>query len=508
MSALDGLATPRDLVLGIDSSTTACKAIVWDVSGRLVAEGRSPLTMFTPRLGLHEQDAADWWRALCSALRSACSQIDVRRLAGLAVAHQRETFVGVNADGDPLHPAILWMDERAAPLLDELGAAWGQDAFHAITGKPLSVNLSLPKIAWLQRERPDVFERAVHYLDVHAFLVQRLTGVYATGWGCAGPMGMFDMRTDTWAEGLLHQVGLTISQMPSAHPPGALLGHVTDQAAESTGLPAGLPVFAGLGDGQAAGLGVGAVKPGDAYLALGTSVVSGTYSRDFVIHPALRTMYGGCDYLLETALLGGGYTVNWLRRFLGGTVSLEDLDEQALHIPAGSEGLLLVPYWNSVLGPYWDADASGIVVGWRGVHSPAHLWRAILEGIAFEQRLNMEAVEAALGNPLNRYIAVGGGARSDLWCQIMADVTGRPIYRAATLEAASLGAGVLAATGAGLFADGRAASLAMTRLQASHFKPDPRSQAYYDQLYAVYRDLFPNLQATLKRLKRLVGAAG
>ncbi len=492
----------RDLVLGIDSSTTACKAIAWDRRGAPVAEGRCPIPLATPQTGWHEQNAADWWQAVCVALRQALGPIDARRLAGLAITHQRETFVPVNERGEPLCPAILWMDERAAPLLPEVGERLGLERFHRITGKPLSVNLTLPKIAWLRRQRPDVFAAAARYLDVHAYLVHCLTGEYRTGWGCAGPTGLFDLTRHTWAEELLTPFDIRLDQMPAAFPPGAVLGAVTVAAAAATGLPAGLPVVAGLGDGQAAGLGVNVTGAGEAYLALGTSVASGTFSEYFITDRAFRSMVGGEGYLLETALLGGGYTVHWFRQFMGIEATEQaQLDEQAAAIPPGSDGLMLVPYWNSVLSPYWDASASGIVVGWRGAHRPAHLYRAILEGLAYEQRLNTEGVDAALGRRTERYIAVGGGANNPLWLQIIADVTGRAVLRAATNEAAALGAAMLAAAGAGLYGTVRQAAAAMSHRQTDSFTPDPARHEFYARLYeGVYRGLFPALQGALQSL--------
>lgn len=494
---------PRDLTLGIDSSTTACKAIIWDKHGRPLAEGRSPLTLSTPQAGWHEQNASDWWDALCMATRQATGQIETQHLAGMAITHQRETFVPVDEDGRPLRPAILWMDERAAALLPEIGALLGQERFHCITGKPLSVNLTLPKIAWLRRFQPETFAATAYYLDVHAFLVQRLTGEYRTGWGCACPTGLFDLERHTWAENLLSPMEIRAEQLPKAYSPGTILGTITPQAAEATGLPCGLPVVAGLGDGQAAGLGVNVTNPGEAYLALGTSVISGTYSEQYVINQAFRTMVGGQAYLLETALLSGGYTLNWFRSFIGPNEATPQatLDKQAAALQPGSNGLVLVPYWNSVLGPYWDANASGIVVGWRGIHRPAHLYRAILEGVAFEQRLNTEGVEAALGSHVERYIAVGGGAENDLWLQIIADITGKQVLRAGAKEAAALGAGILAAMGAGLYADLRQAAEAMTHRQPIAFTPDPAQHDHYSRLYAqVYRKLFPALQPILTNL--------
>jgi xylulokinase len=511
----------RNLILGIDSSTTACKAIVWDTRGVALAEGRATLPLLMPRPAWHEQPAEAWWDACEQAIRAAVAQVEPSRLAALCISPQRETFVPVDDTGAPLRPAIMWMDERARDLLPVIGREYGAERIHQETGKPLSVNLTLGKIAWLREHEPDVFARTAKYLDVAAFLNHRLTGHYRTGWGCADPTGLFDMRTNGWDTALLAYLGVDVAQMPEAYPPGAVVGTVTLEAAVRTGLPAGLPVVAGVGDGQMSGLGVNITQPGQAYLSLGTSVISGTYSAAYVIDRAFRTLYGGASgsYCVETALLGGGYTVAWFVEHISDQQSAFSnqqsatiqppnnpttemlYDEAIADIPPGAEGLMLVPYWNSVLNPYWDAAASGIVVGWRGIHTRAHLYRAILEGVAFEQRLCTEGVEAALGLPVENYVAMGGGAKSERWLQIIADVTGKPVYCAAVSDAAALGAGILAATGAGLFSDVRAAAEAMTRIEPSPFTPDEARHTFYSRLYTeVYRALFPALQPYLQRL--------
>lgn len=493
----------RDLVIGLDCSTTAGKAIVWDAEGGAVAEGRSPLPSLTPRAGWHEQPAEAWWEATSHALRQAARPVDVRRLAALCITAQRETFVPVGEGDRPLRPGILWMDERAGPLLPSLEEAWGKESFHRVTGKRLSANLTIAKIAWLRRHEPETFSRAAEYLDVAAFLVRRLTGLSRTGWGCADPTGMFDMTRNAWAQTLLESIGVRTEQLPEAFPPGAILGTVTATAARATGLPAGLPVVAGVGDGQSSGLGVGITQPGRAYLALGTSVIAGTLSPRYVVDAAFRTMYGGLEgtFMLEAPLLGGGYTLQWFMEGFAASSDQEALEREASQLPPGSEGLVLVPYWTSVLGPYWDVAASGIVVGWRGFHRPVHLYRAILEGIAFEQRLNIKGVEAATAQPVDSLVAVGGGARSDLWCQTIADVTGKPVLRSSTTEAAALGAGVLAAAAAGVHPDVPRAARAMTRLRPDPVEPDAWRHERYRRLYEdVYLHLFPALQPCLRRL--------
>jgi xylulokinase len=308
------------LVLGIDSSTTACKAAVWDCRGNAVAEGSSPIPMRTPQPTWHEQSAEDWWTAMVKAVRRAVGRAEAGRLAAMSIAHQRETFVPVDADGRPLADGILWLDERGRDLLPELERSLSTVDFHRLTGKRLSVNLTIAKIAWLKRHRPEIFRGARMYLDVHGFLVRRLTGEARTGWGCADPTGMFDVHGNRWAEPLLGQIGIRPEQLAEPCAPGTVIGTVRPSAAEECGLPAGLPVAAGIGDGQASGLGVNITTPGDAYLSLGTSMISGTYSEMCVIDPAFRTMCGGIPgtYLLETVLLGGAYTVAWFMEKMAG----------------------------------------------------------------------------------------------------------------------------------------------------------------------------------------------
>jgi xylulokinase len=465
-----------------------------------------------PQPTWHEQPAESWWTATAQAIRQAVSQIDAKQLQALCIAHQRETFVPVDEQGQPLSNGMLWMDERARELLPGLEQAFGQEDFHRLTGKRLSVNLTIAKIAWLKEYRPDIFSRTWKYLDVHSFLVHRLTGMYRTAWGSADPTGMFDMQNNVWAETLLHQVGIRPEQLPEVYPPGTVVGTVTLTAAQACGLPEGLPVVAGIGDGQASGLGVNITSPGEAYLSLGTSVISGSYSAEYVYNPAFRTMTSGITgaYLLETVLLGGGYTLAWFMEKIaaqpGQTAEqLQDFyDQAAVAVPPGSAGLMAVPYWNGVLGPYWDPAASGIIVGWRGTHQLPQLYRAILEGVAFEQHLSTLGVEQALGQPVKRYIAIGGGAQSDLWCQIIADITNKPVFRATSTEAAALGAGILAAAAAGWYADARQAAQEMTHILPEPAEPDAARHDFYERLFEeVYRPLFPALQPYLDRLAAL-----
>jgi xylulokinase len=260
---------------------------------------------------------------------------------------------------------------------------------------------------------------------------------------------------------------------------------------------------------------------GPAYLSLGTSVILGAHADAYLADRAFRTTNSGIAgaFFLETALMGGTYTVSWFQERFGqgdparevatGLAGLDAWDAAIADLPPGAGGLMLVPYWNSVLSPHWDALASGIIVGWRGSHDRRHLYRAILEGIAFEQRLCIEGIEAATGQPITALVVMGGGSRSTLWRQMIADVTGKPVQRSRTAEASALGAGILAAAGAGLFSDVRDAAAHMTGLEPGRESPCPARHAVYTQLYQeVYRGLFPALRTHLDRLAELTMEGG
>jgi xylulokinase len=498
------------LVVSIDSSTTAVKAIAWERSGRAVAEGRASYPLRQPQPGWHEQHADDWWTGACKAIRECLSQVDAGQVAALGITHQRESFVPVDAAGKPIRNAILWSDERSRHQVHWLEREIGRDYLHRLTGKPPSMTQSLPKIVWLIQHEPETVARTAKFLDVHAFLVHKLTGAYRTSLADADPMGLVDMENRRWAADLMATLGLRPDQFSDLVEPGSVIGHVTPEASAATGLPAGLPVVAGAGDGQCAGLGANATAPTRAYLNLGTAVVSGAMSADYLCDRAFRTLYSPVagNFFVEHVLRGGVFTVGWfVERFAGDLrdvrlpLSIEELLEAAAaKVPPGAQGLMAVPYWNNVMNPYWDPLASGVMLGWTGAHGREHFYRAILEGIAYEQRLVGDAMMEAAGRRFTEYVTMGGGSRSRLWCQIIADVTGVPVVRSTSTEATCLGAAILAAAAVGWYDSVPAAAAAMTGT-ADRFDPDPAAQAVYDRLYCdVYKPLFPTVQALADRL--------
>ncbi len=496
----------QDYVIGIDCSTTATKAVVWDERGNAVAEGRATFDLSSPKPDWGEQNAEDWWGSTKTALRRAAQAVDTRRVGAIGVTHQRETFVCVDEDGQPLRPAMLWLDSRAR----EQVARYGSEDVLRITGKPPNPVPGFYKMLWLRENEPGALDRAAKVVDVHAFLVHRMTGHWRTSWASADPLGLVDMGSFDYSDELLDVAGLGREQMPELHAPGDVIGELGEDIAREVGLPAGLPVVSGVGDGQAAGLGANITEPGRAYLNLGTGIVSGTYSERYSYANEYRVLSGPVPrtYTLETLLNAGTYMVSWfVRKFagldaerLGLDLSTEEiLETAAARLEPGSGGLFAVPYWNNALMPYWDFDARGIMIGWTGAHGKAHAYRAILEGIAFEQRLMTGGAERALEKPIEHLLALGGGSRSPLWCQIVADVMQRPVSVTREAESTCLGAGMLAAAACGLHEGIKEAAAAMSGTGV-RFDPDEGRAARYDELYGVYKEIYPSLRPLFPKL--------
>jgi xylulokinase len=491
-----------DLVIGVDCSTTACKAVVWDASGKAIATGRRAYGLNHVRSGWVEQNANDWWAATSGAIADAASQVGGNRIAALAITHQRETFVCLDQRGQPIRPAITWMDIRATAEVE----AHGTDDVHRITGKPPNPTPAWYKLLWLRKHEPETIATTAHVVDVAGYLVQKLTGEWATSSACADPLGLVDLNRFDYDDGLLEVAGLSRSKVSRLLPPGAIAGTLI----ADVGLPKGLPVVVGAGDGQSAGLGCNVTRLGRAYLNIGTGTVSGVYAETYSHAKAYRTMGGPVPgtYILETFIGGGTQNVVWFAEQLSGldpkamqpgeTVE-QVLEAMAAKIPEGAENLLCLPYWTGAMTPYWDGHARGAFVGLSGLHGKAHMYRAILESLALEQRLLTTGVEEATGRALEEIVLLGGGSRSALWCQIIANVLGRSVCLAREQESTALGAGIHAAAAAGFYKTIRDAADAMTGVDR-RFEPDAQSHARYTGIYHAYRSIYPGLKQTFRMM--------
>ncbi|MCB2176886.1 MAG: xylulose kinase [Actinomycetales bacterium] len=491
-----------DLVVALDLSTTAAKAVVLDAQGVSHGEAARPLATSQPHPAWHEQDAGEWWAAARGAIAGAVEQVDASRVGAVCVTHQRESFVCLGSDGAPLRPAILWVDGRAGAEIAELGTA----EVHRLSGKPPDTTPALYKLAWLSRHEPDVLARADRVGDVQAYLAWRLTGRWATSLAAADTLGLVDLASGTWSSELARLAGVRLGQLPELVPTGELIGSITPTAATELGLAGPVPLVAGLGDGQSAGLALRADEPGTAYLNLGTSMVLGVRADAYLADPAFRTLAGMApdSFTLETVLNAAAYLAGWCRRELGDpalddAASLAWFEDAAAQVPPGSEGLLTLPYWNAAQTPYWDPSARGATIGWHGRHTRAHAYRSVLEGVALELRLHLENLERATGQQVRTIRAVGGGARSDLWVGIVTGVTQRPVEVCSAGEVSAAGAGLLAHA----WLAGHPGRVAAAPPPGQMVAPDPAVAETYGRLFEVYRGLYPSLAGTFASLAAL-----
>jgi len=495
------MSDPRDIVVGVDASTTAVKAIAFDRAGRELFLAREAYPLSNPHPGHFEQDAEDWWRALTGALKRVVDTVGAGRIAALSIAHQRESFTLIDRAGKPLIPAILWLDERARPQVARLSAELGREKIRDWSGKPPDPTPAIYAVAWLAEHRPEALRQAAAIVDAGGFFIHRLTGRLITSIASADPLGLIDMEHRTWHPALAEAVGLRAEQLPELAPPGAVCGGLTAEAAVASGLPAGLPIIAGAGDGQAMGLGMGVCEEGSAYLSLGSGVVGGTYSHEYRPSDAFRTLVAPSrrGFMLETVLRSGMQLVDWVVRTTG-AASAAELERAATDIAPGSEGLLALPYWSGVMSPYWDEAARGAILGLSLDHKPAHLFRAVLEGIAFEQAVATEAMEGAIGSRLAPMTAAGGGTNCELLMLIMATVLERRLSVSPVNEAAALGAAMLASTAAGWFASPEEACKSMAAPPSRSVDPDPALASFYRERKAIYRDVYDATKGIHARL--------
>lgn len=504
----------KDYIIAVDCSTTAAKAIVWDKEGNPVAEGRKVMQLLTPKPGWGEQRCEEWWSATAEAIKKAVLQVDPRRIVAIGITHQRESFVLLDKNMHPLRNGILWVDTRAMSQVQKLKENHG-DRIHKITGLFPNVYTSNAKIMWVRENEPSIFEQTHKILDVYAYLAWKLTGQLVTTWASACPLGLLNISKLCWSKEVMEIIGVREEQLPELCPPGEVVGTLTREAASLLGLPEGVPVAGGGGDGQCAALGAGVVEEGYASLNLGTAICSEFFSPEYVIGPTFRTLCGCVPgtYIAENMIAGGTFTINWFVKEFGqnekklaeiDNISAEEiLDFLASKVKQEGPRLLMVPYWKGAAAPFWDPLARGVVIGWSADTGRVHLYRAIMEGIAFEQKFLYDEMETSLNKKIEKIIILGGGAKSALWRQILADITGVPVFTPHTFEATCLGAAMLAAYTVGMYKTVQQASKKMSRFK-DKFYPDEKKRQFYMKIYdRVYRHLFPKIQELVDEFTKI-----
>lgn len=492
------------LVLGIDASTTATKAVLVDEAGVVRGIGTAEYAFSVPRPLWSEQEPRLWWDGTVAAVRAVLASTGTSGadVVAIGLTGQMHGAVLLDSAGDVLRPAMLWNDQRTGAECDAIRRAVGPERLIAITGNDALTGFTAPKLVWVRDHEPDVWRRIAHVLLPKDYVRFRMTGDYAVDKADGSGTLLFDLAARDWSSEVLGALAIDPAWMPRTWEGPEITGLVSAGAAELTGLRPGTPVVAGGGDQAANAVGVGAVVAGRMALSLGTSgVVFATTERP-LFEPAGR-VHAFCHAVpgrwhMMSVMLSAAGSLRWLRDAVAPDVSFGDLVAQAADVPAGSGGLWFLPYLSGERSPHPDPLARGAFVGLTLAHDRRHLTRAVLEGVAFGLRDGLDLMVAA-GMPAPDQIrASGGGTASDLWRQILADVLDAEIATVNTTEGAAYGAGLLAAVGAGWYPSVEAAAAALvTATPVAAPGPDaPR----YAEAHAIYRDLYPALAPSFHRM--------
>ena len=466
-------------LLVLDLGTTAAKAVLFDEDGRVVRKGYCEYPTRAPLPGLSEQDPREWWGALVASCRQAVRGGE--KLAAVGLTTQRATVVPVDREGEPLHPAITWMDTRTSPSLPPLAERF-------------PMRMVAHRLVWFRDRLPGIFERASFFLTAEAYLLHRLTGSFVSD-PVNSSYSLLDTKKLEWSAELSEAFGIPLERLPPVKPPGTVAGELLPQAARELGLPTGLPVVVGGGDQQCSALGLGVVKPGMVKATTGT----GTFVDAVVGEPLLDFYEPSCrmfclphavagKWCLEAVMPGTGLIYRWFRDELSerekeegrksGIDPYELLNREAEGAEPGSRGLLVIPLFSYSRGLFLNLSFS---------HTRAHLIRAILESNGYTIRLFLDLMES-LGVPVSEVRVDGGGARSTLWRQIQADITGKPVVLTETVEdASSLGAALLAGVSAGLYGSLEEAVERTVRVRERR-EPSEENRRVYEELYTRYQE--------------------
>ena len=495
-------------LIGIDVGTTGTKALLIDEEGRVLASEMTEYPMYTPRPQWAEQDPADWWQAAIASIRRVVgeSRTNGADISGIGLTGQMHGMVMLDAQGKVLRPCIMWNDQRTAAQCEWITNTVGRERFLNLTLNPALPGFTAPKIIWTRENEPDVYAQAAQVLLPKDYVRYRLTGEYATEVSDASGTVLLDVSRRRWSQQVLQELGIPSDWMPRCVESPDITGEISSQAADLIGLPAGIPVVGGAGDQAASAVGTGIVEPGLVSVTVGTSGVVFAYTDEAIrdpegrLHTFCHAVPGKWHVMGVTLSAGGSF--RWFRDTLGlleknvaalsGVDPYEILTAEASNAPAGCEGLLFLPYLTGERTPYPDPNARGAFFGLTLRHDKRHMARAVLEGVSYSLRDCIELFRD-LAIPIQQVRAVGGGARSATWCQIMADVFGTQLVTINVTDSTAYGAALLAGVGTGIYGSVPEACSATVHI-VERTEPIAESQAMYNEYYPIYRSLYSALK--------------
>jgi len=504
-------------LLGIDVGTSGSKALLVKESGEVAASATTEYPMFTPLPLWAEQNPTDWWEATAKSIRAAIDEagIDPAEIAGVGLTGQMHGLVLLDGEGQVLRPCIMWNDQRTGAQCTTITERIGQERILQLTGNPVLPGFTAPKIIWVRDNEPEVYEKVAHILLPKDYIRFRLTGTHATEVSGASGTSLFDVGQRRWSNEMLEALEIPAEWVPECAESPVVTAHISAEGAAATGLLEGTPVVGGGGDQAAQAVGTGIFREGVVSVTLGTSGVVFAATDDYRVEPQGR-LHAFCHAVpgkwhLMGVMLSAGGSFRWFRDALGeperskaleeGRDPYEPLTQMAAQAPAGCEGLIFLPYLTGERTPYPDPQARGVYFGLTLRHGKPHMIRAVLEGVSYGLRDSLELMRN-LGVPADQVRGSGGGARSPLWRQILADIFDTELVTVNTTEGAAYGAALLAGVGAGVYNDVPDACEHTIKLVDR--VPVSSEADVYSDYYPVYRSLYPALKPAFNTTAEIV----
>ncbi len=488
----------KELLIGLDIGTSSVKAALFGRNGQLLEHSAVPISVYTPHPGWVEQDPGDWWQASARVLRQLMAQNDPARVIAIGLSGQCPGHVLVGSNHLAVGRAIIWQDQRAVKEAKWLAENVPADKARDWIGTVSLGDATCPpaRLLWLKDNHPQEWEQALAVIQPKDYIALQLTGVIATDRYSAYCLGNAD--TGTYAHDYFDLLGIPVNKMPEMLVPTQVVGNLTSNAADDTGLPKGTEVVIGTIDAYCDNLAGGIASPGRAVDVAGTSeILSQAVSKRVMGQGVFPVSMGEEVTFLCGPTQAGGDTLRWLSECFFpeavGSIPYEKLEQEAASAPAGSDGLIFLPYLNGERAPLWDAGAKAGFLGLSYQHGRRHFCRAVYESVGYAIRHILEACEEAAGETAAELVICGGGSRSNFWNQLKADILQLPVKPTAVTQTGCLGAAILASVGCGIYPDHKYASEKMI-LFKTILQPEKGTAEVYEQGYQAYRRAYPALK--------------
>lgn len=483
------------MILGIDIGTSSVKSVVMDLSGNILGIAQKEYSIDIPIEGYAEQDPEVWWKMVCDTSSNAIIQSTMNgsEIKAVGLSGQMHGLVALNVSADIVRPAIIWCDQRSIAEKDKVEALYSKKELGKLIQNPVATGFQLLSLLWMQEHEPDNYRKIHKVLTPKDYIRYRLTGEIGSEMSDASGTAAFSVAGQEWSFELLERVGIDPGLFPSIRYSWEVGGVVTREASIQSSLSVGTPVVFGGADQPMQAVGNGIINPGVVSCTLGTGgqllapILQPTYDPKLRVNTYVHSVPD--RWYLLGATMSAGLSLKWLAHNILNNRDFGILDERASRIIAGSEGLLFLPYLIGERTPHMDPNAKGMFFGLHLNHHSDHMVRSVLEGVAYSQRDGLEIFKS-LDVQINRVIVSGGGARSALWKQILADVLGQEIYTSPMTEHACVGAAITAAVGVGLYNSFEEACSVIVKIKKEPVVPNEQNKNLYDNQYGLYKELY------------------